>query len=231
MANTEAERAAAIRLPAMPLNGEFLMSPLQSRPIMFPPISQMSAAASPAQRSKSATASLDALSGDAKTTSTTSQIVQDRPVAVPGQVLRTIDVTLSPENLGTVRLRLSLKSNSLEIDAEASKASTAKLLNDDRKGLEQSLRDAGYDVSSLKIADVASSNNAGLNSSLNGGGSSFQDGSQARANFAGRQDGNMQGRNGATPDQSQQQQSRNNNPKSSPGSEMAKARRSNEIYI
>jgi chemotaxis protein MotD len=174
---------------------------------------------------------LDALSGDAKTTPTTSQIIQGRPVAVPGQVLRTIDITLSPENLGTVRVRLSLKSNSLEIDAEASKASTAKLLNDDRKGLEQSLRDAGYDVSSLKIADVASGNNAGLNSSLNGGGSSFQDGGQARANFAGRQDGNMQGRNGATPDQSQQQQSRNNNPKGSPGPEMAKARRSNEIYI
>lgn len=174
---------------------------------------------------------VDALSGDATTTSTTSQIGQNRPVVVPGQVLRSIDVTLSPENLGTVRLRLSLKSNSLEIDAEASKASTAKLLNDDRKGLEQSLRDAGYDVTSLKIADVASGNNAGLNSSLNGGGSSFQDGSQARPNFSGRQDGNMQGRSGTTPDQSQQQQSRNNNPKSSPGSEMAKARRSNEIYI
>jgi hypothetical protein len=173
---------------------------------------------------------LDALSGDAKATLTTSQSIQGRPVVVTGQVLRTIDITLSPDNLGTVRLRLSLKSNSLEIDAEASKASTAKLLNDDRKGLEQSLRDAGYDVSSLKIADVASSNNAGLNSSLNGGGSSFQDGSQARANFAGRQDGNMQGRNGATPEQSQQQ-SRNNNPKNSPGSEMANTRRSNEIYI
>jgi flagellar hook-length control protein FliK len=174
---------------------------------------------------------IDALSGDAKTPSTASQIAQNRPMVAPGQVLRTIDITLSPENLGTVRLRLSLKSNSLEIDAEASKASTAKLLNDDRKGLEQSLRDAGYDVSSLKIGDMASSNNASLNSSLNGGGSSFQDNGQARANFAGRQDGNMQGRNGATPEQSQQQQSRNNNPKGSPGAETAKTRRSNEIYI
>ena len=31
----------------------------------------------------------------------------------------------------------------------------AKLLDGDRKGLEQSLRDAGYDVKSLKIADAS----------------------------------------------------------------------------
>lgn len=161
------------------------------------------------------------------------QLPQDRPV-IPGQVLRSIDLTLSPPDLGTVRLKLSLKSNALDIDAEASKASTAKLLDDDRKSLEQSLRNAGYDVKNLKIADASASNNANLNNSQNGAGSSFQDGSQGRMNFAGRQDnGNMQQRReGALPDQSQQQRSpRDNNQKGSPSSEVASGRQSNAIYI
>jgi len=161
------------------------------------------------------------------------QLPQDRPV-IPGQVLRTIDLTLSPPDLGTVRLKLSLKSNALDIDAEASKASTAKLLDDDRKSLEQSLRNAGYDVKNLKIADASASNNANLNNSQNGAGSSFQDGNQQRMNFAGRQDnGNMQQRReGALPDQSQQQRSpRDDNQKGSPSSEVASGRQSNAIYI
>jgi flagellar hook-length control protein FliK len=161
------------------------------------------------------------------------QLPQDRPV-IPGQVLRSIDLTLSPPDLGTVRLKLSLKSNALDIDAEASKASTAKLLDDDRKSLEQSLRNAGYDVKNLKIADASASNNANLNNSQNGAGSSFQDGNQGRMNFAGRQDnGNMQQRReGTLPDQSQQQRSpRDNNQKGSPSSEVASGRQSNAIYI
>jgi hypothetical protein len=53
-------------------------------------------------------------------------------------------------------------------------------------------------------------------------------------NFAGRQDnGNMQRREGALPDQSQQQQRspRDTNPKASPSSESASGRQSNAIYI
>jgi hypothetical protein len=177
---------------------------------------------------------LNALTGDNDSAPQTSapQLPQDRPV-IPGQVLRSIDLTLSPPDLGTVRLKLSLKSNALDIDAEASKASTAKLLDDDRKSLEQSLRDAGYDVKNLKIADASSSSNANLNNSQNGAGSSFQDGGQGRTNFAGRQDnGNMQRREGATPDQSQQQRSpRDNNHKGSPSSDVASGRQSNAIYI
>jgi hypothetical protein len=177
---------------------------------------------------------LNALTGDQGATPqpNTAQTFQGRPI-IPGQVLRSIDLTLSPPDLGTVRLRLSLKSNSLDIDAEASKASTAKLLDDDRKGLEQSLRDAGYDVKNLKIADASASNNSGLNNSQNGAGSSFQDGSQARANFSGRQDGgNKQRRDGANPGQSQQQRPQHDNSqKGSPSSPTVAGRQSNAIYI
>ena len=68
--------------------------------------------------------------------------------------MRAIELTLSPADLGSVTLRLSLKSNVLSVEAEATKASTAKLLSDDRDALTKSLRDAGYDVSTLKITDA-----------------------------------------------------------------------------
>jgi len=160
----------------------------------------------------------------------TSQLTPDRP-PVANQVLRSIDITLSPPDLGTVRLKLSLKSNALDIDAETSKASTAKLLDSDRKSLEQSLRDAGYDVKSMKIADASASNSANMNSSSNGNGQSFQDGSQARGNFSGRQDGNMGRRDGAMPDQSQQQQPRGDGRKGAPAPDVAGRRQSDAIYI
>jgi hypothetical protein len=173
---------------------------------------------------------LDALSGDgAETTPLAAPQTADPRTTAPAQVLRSIDLTLSPPDLGTIRLRLTLKSNALDIDAEASKASTAKLLDDDRKGLEQSLRDAGYDVSSLKIADAAATGGSSLNNQM-AGGSPFQDGSQARANLAGRQGGNLQQDNGSAPNQSQHRP-RGNNPQTSPASDGAAPRQSNAIYI
>jgi flagellar hook-length control protein FliK len=152
----------------------------------------------------------------------------DQPPAA-GYVLRSIDLTLSPPDLGTVRLKLSLKASALDIDAEASKAATAKLLDDDRKGLEQSLRDAGYDVKNLKISDISSSSNSNLNSSLNNGSSTFQDGSQARANLGGRQDEGMPRREGEMPDQSQQR--RRNDSQQPSSADIASGRQANAIYI
>ncbi len=152
----------------------------------------------------------------------------DQPPAA-GYVLRSIDLTLSPPDLGTVRLKLSLKASALDIDAEASKAATARLLDDDRKGLEQSLRDAGYDVKSLKISDISSSSNSNLNSLLNNGSSTFQDGSQARANLGGRQDDGMPRRDGEMPDQSQHR--RRNDGQQPSSADVANGRQANAIYI
>ncbi|MFA7306094.1 MAG: flagellar hook-length control protein FliK [Hyphomicrobium sp.] len=172
---------------------------------------------------------LTALADDSGSAETFSpRQIPDRP-PVAGQVLRTIDLTLSPPDLGTVRLKLTLKASALDINAETSKAATAKLLDDDRKGLEQSLRDAGYDVKSLKVSDISASFNSNLNSSLNNGGSSFQDGSQARANLGGRQDDGMPRREGGMPDQSQQRR-RDDSQKSS-AAEVASGRQANAIYI
>jgi chemotaxis protein MotD len=147
---------------------------------------------------------VDALAGKAGelTQNTTATDIHDRTPA-PTPVLRSLDLTLSPPDLGSVRLRLSLKSNSLAIEAEASKAATAKILNDDRTSLERGLRDAGYDVSSLKITETLSSNSASSNGQTSG--SPFRDGDQARSNFAGRQDGDAQRRDGSS-DQAQRRQ-------------------------
>ena len=149
---------------------------------------------------------VDALAGNAGelNPSTTVADLQDRAPSPP-PVLRSLDLTLSPPDLGSVRLRMSLKSNALEIEADASKAATAKILIDDRTSLERGLRDAGYDVTSLKITDVSSSN-ATNSSGQQANGWPTRDGDQARSNFAGHQDGGSQHREGATYDQSQRRQ-------------------------
>jgi len=136
--------------------------------------------------------------------STTAADLQDAAPS-PAPVLRSLDLTLSPPDLGSVRLRMSLKSNALEIEADASKAATAKILIDDRTSLERGLRDAGYDVTSLKITDVSSSN-ATNSSGQQANGSPSRDGDQARTNFAGQQDGGSQRREGAMFGQPQRRQ-------------------------
>lgn len=171
---------------------------------------------------------IDALAGKAGALApnTTAMDLQDRAPA-PTPVLRSLDLTLSPPDLGSVRLRLSLKSNSLAIEAEASKAATAKILNDDRTSLERGLRDAGYDVSSLKISEASSSNSASSNGQTSG--SPFRDGDQARSNFTGRQDGDAQRRDGSSSDQAQRRQ-KDNSQQTSAG-ELQNSRQSNAVYI
>jgi len=156
----------------------------------------------------------------------TSSASPNRPAGPP--VLRTLDLTLSPEDLGSVKLRLSLKSNSLAIEAEASKASTAKLLNDDRVSLERGLRDAGYDVSSMKVTDASASISANA-SNWQPGGSPPRDGDQARSGFAGRQDGNAQNRDGAMFNQPQRRQ-KEDNPQAATA-DLTNGRLGNALYI
>ena len=156
---------------------------------------------------------IDTLAGKsgALTPSTQAMGIRDHQPSPP-PVLRSLDLTLTPPDLGTIRLRMTLKSNALEIEADASKAATAKILNDDRSSLERGLRDAGYDVTSLKVSDVSASSSTGANGQQTGGSLPRDAGDQARSNFAGNQDSNSQRRDGTSDeaqrrrqDQSQQQ--------------------------
>lgn len=166
--------------------------------------------------------------GEASQTNATLPL-QARPLN-SGQLMRTIELTLAPADLGAVTLRLSLRSNVLTVEAEASKASTAKLLSDDRDALEKSLRDAGYDVSALKITDAGAISATAATAAAPTGGMQFQDNGQARMSFAQRQDGDLQRRDGSTPEQSQQR-SRGNNPQNSAATDAANSRQANAIYI
>lgn len=152
--------------------------------------------------------------------------VPTRPASAP--VLRTLDLTLSPADLGSVRIRLSLSSNSLSIEAEASKASTAKLLNDDRPNLERGLKDAGYDISSMKITDASASASANSNGWQTNG-SPSRDGDPSRSGFMSRQDGDMQRRDGSPSDQTHRRP-RESNPQPAPA-EVASTRSGNAVYI
>ncbi|MBS0253108.1 MAG: flagellar hook-length control protein FliK [Proteobacteria bacterium] len=153
--------------------------------------------------------------------------VPTRSTAAP--VLRTLDLTLSPPDLGSVRIRLSLSSNSLSIEAEASKASTAKLLTDDRPNLERGLKDAGYDISSIKITDASASASANANGWQTNG-SPSRDGDPSRSGFMSRQDGgDMQRRDGSPSDQTNRR-SRESHPQPAPA-EVASSRSGNAVYI
>lgn len=157
---------------------------------------------------------------------TSSVDVPTRATTTP--VLRTLDLTLSPADLGSVRLRLSLSSNSLSIEAEASKASTAKLLNDDRPNLERGLKDAGYDISSMKITDTSASSTMSSNGWQTNG-SPSRDGDPSRSGFMGRQDGEMQRRDGSPSDQAQRRP-RESTQQLAPA-EVAGVRSGNAVYI
>lgn len=182
---------------------------------------------------------LGALTGDALQTSSTNAApsLQNRLIT-PGNVIRTIELTLSPADLGSVSLRLSLRANVLTIEAEASKASTAKLLSADRSILERNLRDAGYELSSLKIKDGGSNGAAALNvvtaaaaaPPSHAGGVPFQDGGQPRFGFAQYQGGDTQRRDGSSHDRSQQR-SRGDTPQTSPVTDAGGVRQANAIYI
>jgi hypothetical protein len=182
---------------------------------------------------------LGALKGDPLQASSTNAApsLQSRLVT-PGNVIRTIELTLSPADLGSVSLRLSLRANVLTVEAEASKASTAKLLSADRSILERNLRDAGYELSSLKIKDGGSSGAAALNvvtaaaaaPPSQAGGVPFQDGGQPRFGFAQYQGGDTQRRDSSSHDRSQQR-SRGDTPQTSPVSDAGGVRQGNAIYI
>lgn len=158
--------------------------------------------------------------------STSTVDVATRPATAP--VLRTLDLTLSPPDLGSVRLRLSLQSNSLSIEAETSKASTAKLLNDDRQNLERGLKDAGYDVSNMKITDTSASNSANSNG-WQANGAPQRDADQSRSSFMGRQDGDMPRRDGSPSDQAQRRP-KEPAPQTAPADVVA-GRLGNAVYI
>jgi chemotaxis protein MotD len=68
--------------------------------------------------------------------------------------VRVLVLQLHPAELGGVTLRIALKGNALDLQIEADKGQTARLLNDDREALSSLLRTAGYAVDTVTVRAV-----------------------------------------------------------------------------
>jgi hypothetical protein len=85
----------------------------------------------------------------ASTSSTTASAVQSSPE----QPLKVITLALSPANLGTVSIELSLKGDQLGVKIQAG-PSAAKLLSQDDGALEKLLKSAGYALQGISVQIV-----------------------------------------------------------------------------
>jgi flagellar hook-length control protein FliK len=72
-----------------------------------------------------------------------------------GPVLKTLEIQLTPHELGTVKVSLRMVGENVEVTLATSKAQTAELLKQDRQLLDQMLRTTGFkaDTISIQVAD------------------------------------------------------------------------------
>jgi len=110
------------------------------------------------------------------------------PLAKPeGPVLKTLEIQLTPHELGTVKVTVKMVDNAVEVTLRASNPATAELLKQDRVLLDQMLRATGHKAETITIqaagddrpvfASQASSNTGQSQSGTNQG-AGDQDNSQ-----------------------------------------------------
>ncbi|WP_417709240.1 flagellar hook-length control protein FliK [Roseibium aggregatum] len=116
-----------------------------------------------------------------------------------GPVLKTLDIQLTPHELGTVKVSLRMVGDTVEVSLVTSRAQTAELLKHDRQMLDQMLRATGFkaDAITIQAGDDRIQVQAGGNASgpqaqnQNGaaGGNPFDGQPQSSGNGAGQQNG------------------------------------------
>jgi hypothetical protein len=116
-----------------------------------------------------------------------------------GPVLKTLDIQLTPHELGTVKVSLRMVGDTVEVSLVTSRAQTAELLKHDRQMLDQMLRATGFkaDAITIQAGDDRIQVQAGGNASgpqaqsQNGtaGGNPFDGQQQSSGNGAGQQNG------------------------------------------
>jgi chemotaxis protein MotD len=116
--------------------------------------------------------------------------------------LKVLTIQLHPAELGAVTVRIALKNDVLELQIEAGRRDTARLVDADRETLSSLLRSAGYSVETMTVRAVdPSSAPASVGSSHgspDGAPQSQAGGSQPDARPSGgrphaEQDGNLRG--------------------------------------
>lgn len=120
-----------------------------------------------------------------------------------GPVLKTLDIQLTPYELGTVKVSLRMVGDNVEVSLATSKAQTAELLKQDRQLLDQMLRTTGFkaDTITIQAADdrgTATTTNLSNNSSTQGqqGTNSGTFGDNPNQGDSGTGAGNRGGRSG-----------------------------------
>ncbi|MEM9634864.1 MAG: flagellar hook-length control protein FliK [Pseudomonadota bacterium] len=121
-----------------------------------------------------------------------------------GPVLKTLDIQLTPHELGTVKVSLRMVGDDVEVTLLTSRAQTAELLKQDRQLLDQMLRTTGFKAETITVQAAddrltvqagntstgsSTSGQAGANGDTNGNGQAqnFNDGnSDRRQERAGR---------------------------------------------
>lgn len=108
-----------------------------------------------------------------------------------GSPVKILHLQLSPADLGTVTLRLSLKGDALSIELDVSRHGTAQLLKNDRDALSSILRAAGYAVDgvTVQIADLDRSLASLAQSGSQGGQATAQASTQSDLGAGQQQDG------------------------------------------
>jgi chemotaxis protein MotD len=75
------------------------------------------------------------------------------PTSLP-QPVKVVTIQLSPAELGTLTVRISLRNDALELQVEASRRETAQMVDADRETLSSLLRSAGYHVDAVTVRAV-----------------------------------------------------------------------------
>ncbi|MEP3047893.1 MAG: flagellar hook-length control protein FliK [Roseibium sp.] len=122
-----------------------------------------------------------------------------------GPVLKTLDIQLTPHELGTVKVSLRMVGDTVEVQLTTSRAQTAELLKQDRQMLDQMLRTTGFNADTITIlaaddrstvqTSSQSGNTSALNQNANNSGAQFdgQRGNQNGADTAQSDSGSSEG--------------------------------------
>lgn len=110
---------------------------------------------SPAQQVFGRIASVLQEAGEAAPQPAFSQFVPGRELAAP-QPLRALELSLQPEGMGTVTVKLAIRNDTVWVQLDLSRAEAAQLIDRDREVLSSLMKSAGYQVDELSVRHVES---------------------------------------------------------------------------
>jgi flagellar hook-length control protein FliK len=98
-----------------------------------------------------------------------------------GPVVKTLDIQLTPHELGTVKVSLRMVGDSVEVTLQTSNPQTADLLKQDRQLLDQMLRTTGFKADTITIQAADDRGTVQSGSSTNGNSGMGQNGTGSGA--------------------------------------------------